>query len=246
MADITTDNILVSNKGLNPVPGFNFMLRVEGIFDLPCKSIRAFTREMEYELIQEGGLNDYVHMRRKPISKPFYLEVERYVGLDYIDPLPIGAELLLPVILMISRNVNQFIPMVSARTFLFTGCTVVKKTFGDMVADQSGLLVDTTTIAYREMICVDAPWSEAVGPSGEFTSRADSTNAMTVDELTQKSKEADDARKAEEDLRRVKKEETTDGTGEGGTEQTGAEGTSAQTTNEQPSTDEGASNQQNT
>ena len=104
------DNIVVLNQGSNPVVGFNFMLRVEALFDVPCKSVRAFTREMEYELIQEGGLNDYVHMRRKPISKPFTLEVERYVGIDYIDPLPLGAELLIPVMLFVSRFQDMFYP----------------------------------------------------------------------------------------------------------------------------------------
>ena len=87
MADITTENNLVLNQGKSPLVGYNFMLRVEGIYDLPCKSVHAFSRELEYDFIQEGGLNDYVHMLRKPISKPFTLEVERYVGVDYVDPL---------------------------------------------------------------------------------------------------------------------------------------------------------------
>ena len=143
MASITDQNWLVWNQGKNPLVNFNFMLRVELLFDLPCKSVRAFTRELEYEFIQEGGLNDYVHMRRKPISKPFVLEVERYVGVDYIDPLPLGADLVLPVLLFVSRNHDQFIPGVVARTYVFTGCTVMKKTYGDLIADKSGLLVET-------------------------------------------------------------------------------------------------------
>ena len=138
----------------NPLVSFNFMLRVEGAFNLPCKSVKAFSREMEYEYIQEGGLNDYVHMRRKPISKPFMLEIERYVGVDYIDPMPNGADLILPVLLLISRRPDAFFPGAS-RTYAFTGCTVTKKTFGELNAEKSGLLVETTTLAYREMICVD-------------------------------------------------------------------------------------------
>ncbi|MEG0779420.1 MAG: hypothetical protein RR426_02355 [Oscillospiraceae bacterium] len=158
-ASITDDNTLVSNQGKHPLVNFNFMLRVEALFDLPCKSVHAFSRELEYDLIQEGGLNDYVHMRRKPISKPFTLEIERYVGIDYFDCMPLGAELVLPVLLFVSRYGGQFIPMVVARTYVFTGCTVMKKNFGDLTGDQSGLLVETTTLAYREMLCVDVPWS---------------------------------------------------------------------------------------
>ena len=160
MASISDQNWVVWNQGKNPLVNFNFMLRVELMFDLPCKSVRAFSRELEYDYIQEGGLNDYVHMRRKPITKPFTLEVERYVGVDYLDPLPLGADLTLPVLLFVGRNHDQFIPGVVARTYVFTGCTVMKKTYGDLVADQSGLLVETTMLGYREMLCVDIPWSE--------------------------------------------------------------------------------------
>lgn len=160
MASISDQNWLIWNQGKNPLVNFNFMLRVEMVYDLPCKSVRAFSRELEYDYIQEGGLNDYVHMRRKPITKPFTLEVERYVGVDYVDPLPLGADLALPVLLFVSRNHDQFIPGVVARTYMFTGCTVMKKTYGDLTADRPGLLVETTTLGYREMLCVDIPWSE--------------------------------------------------------------------------------------
>lgn len=187
MASITDQNWLVWNQGKNPLVNFNFMLRVELLFDLPCKSVRAFTRELEYELIQEGGLNDYVHMRRKPISKPFVLEVERYVGVDYIDPLPLGADLVLPVLLFVSRNHDQFIPGVVARTYVFTGCTVMKKTYGDLIADKSGLLVETTTIGYREMLCVDIPWSE-VGDNISASTPTVPTQAATADKSAQELK----------------------------------------------------------
>lgn len=158
--NITTGNAVALNAGMSPVPSYNFMLRVEGVMDLPCRSIRAFSKEVEFELIQEGGLNDYVHMRRKPISRPFYFEVERYIGVDYVDPLPLGAELLLPVILMVSRSPDSF--GAASRVYTFTGCTVTKKEYGQMDAEKSGLFIETTTIAYRELLCVDAPWSEAI------------------------------------------------------------------------------------
>jgi len=154
-------NIVVYNPSSDPLVNFNFMLRVELAIDVPCKSVRAFQRELEFDQIQEGGLNDYVHMRRKPISRPFTLEVERYVGTDYFDPLPLGADLILPVLLFVSRAPAQFIPGVTARTYVFHGCTVIKKTYGDLSSEQAGILTETVTIAYREMLCVDVPWSKA-------------------------------------------------------------------------------------
>ena len=168
-------NILVRNYGNNPAVNFNFMLRVEGVFDLPCRSVHVFQKENEYELIQEGGLNDYVHMRRKPISKPFTFQVERYVGTDILDPLANGTDLTLPVILMVNRYriYGDFLPI---RMYVFTGCTVMSKEYGELNAEKGGLLVETTTIAYRELVCVDdvagsflmeEPWKfEGVSKSG--------------------------------------------------------------------------------
>lgn len=156
MADSTeyTANTLVQNFGLTPAVNFHFMLRVEGLIDLPCKAVRAFQRENEYELIQEGGLNDYVHMRRKPISKPFTIQVERYIGVDILDPLPLGSDMVLPLVLYVNRYqiYGSFYPV---RTYLFTGCTVMSKEYGELNAEKSGLMTEVTTIAYREMICME-------------------------------------------------------------------------------------------
>lgn len=155
----TTGNILVLNEGLNPAPSFNFMLRVEGIYDLPCRAIHVFQNENEYELIQEGGLNDYVHMRRKPISKPFTFQVERYVNLDWLDPMANGTELTLPVILFVSRY-HKLWPII--RMYVFTGCTVMGKQYGELNSEKSGLLVETTTLAYRQLFCINNPVNSLV------------------------------------------------------------------------------------
>ena len=147
-------NYIAYNLGLNPAVNFNFMIRVEGVFDLPCRSVRAFQKENEYEYIQEGGLNDYVHMRRKPISKPFTIQIERYVGVDMLDPLANGTELVLPLILYVNRYsiYGEFHPV---RMYVFSGCTVTAKEYGELNAEQSSLLLETTTIAYREMYTVE-------------------------------------------------------------------------------------------
>ncbi|MDD6038842.1 MAG: hypothetical protein PUD20_08630 [bacterium] len=154
---------ITSNQGLTPLVNYNFNLQVEGVYNLPCKSVRVFQRENEYETLQEGGLNDYVHMLRKPISKPLTFQVERYVGIDMFDPLALGTDLILPVLLMVSRyqgeGDNGVLDLSDSmqRVYTFTGCTVISKEFGELNAERSGLLVETTTIAYREMLCVDNP-----------------------------------------------------------------------------------------
>ena len=168
---------MTSNQGLTPLVNYNFNLQVEGIYNLPCKSVRVFQRENEYEILQEGGLNDYVHMLRKPISKPMTFQVERYVGIDMLDPLALGTDLALPVILMVSRyqgeGGNGVLDLFDSiqRMYTFTGCTVMAKEYGELNAERSGLLVETTTIAYREMICIDNP--STLSKRGDWSMRKD-------------------------------------------------------------------------
>ena len=142
----------MDKKG-QPLVNYNFCLRVEGIYDLPCKSIHGFEDEYEYEYIREGGLNDYVHLRRKPSSKPKTVQVERYVGADGTDPLTLGRVMNMPIILFVSRSADEFEQV--KRTYIFVGCVVTGKSYGELDASTSGLLLETTTISYRHLECVD-------------------------------------------------------------------------------------------
>ena len=172
---------IVRNTGSHPVIGYSFMLRVEGIYDLPCRAVRGFQKENEFEYIQEGGMNDYVHIKRKPISKPFTFKVERYVGVDLIDPLPLGSEPVLPVILFV--NACAFPSLKPVRTYTFTGCTVIAKDYGELDAEKRGLVVETTTIAYREMVCVAVPTDTlSLGKSGmqKEAAKADGDNSAVM------------------------------------------------------------------
>ncbi len=146
---------LLTNGGLHPLGGFAFMLRLEGVIDLPCRAVKGLRRENEFEYVQEGGVNDYVHMMRKPVSKPFTFQVERYVGVDYVDPLALGTEFVLPVILFV--NWGHYGAFKPGRTYTFTGCVVTAKEYGELHAETSALLVETTTLAFREMVCMDIP-----------------------------------------------------------------------------------------
>lgn len=69
----------LSDAIFRPLANYNFLLQVEGMYDVPCKSVKGINQEQEYEYIQEGGLNDRVHMRKKQQSKPYTFQVERYV-----------------------------------------------------------------------------------------------------------------------------------------------------------------------
>lgn len=178
LKDILTE--VVWNQDRTPLVNYNFMLRVEMLVDLPLKSVKAFSKEAEYDLIQEGGLNDYVHMRRKANTKPFTFEIERYVGTTHVDVLPLGGNLILPLLLMVGVAPNQFIPYACGRTYAFTGCSVMKKNYGELLSEKSGLLVETITIAYRELLVVDNPAVDKIPILGASTPSV--TNATIQEE----------------------------------------------------------------
>ncbi len=188
------DNIVVMNQGKNPLVSYNFMLRVEGVFDIPCKAVHSFKKENEYEYIQEGGLNDYVHMRRKPISQPFTFTIERYVGTDYYDPLYNGAELVLPLILLVSRYNNKF--EVTKRSYVFTGCTVMSKEYGELNGEKSGLHTENIVIGYREMLVVTNPADFPIGNwMDDRTSEASRKSTNTKFAVSYKDENAEDNNK---------------------------------------------------
>lgn len=161
---------LVWNDRREPVPIYNFFVRGEmGLLDAPCKSVRAFTREYDYEEIQEGGRNDYVILKRKPITHRYTLQLERYVGMDVVDPFALGTEFVAPLLI----GVKRILPLTTGfadtmenteliRLYTFTGCIVTGKEYGQLDAEKSGLLTETVTIAYREMICLTTPNADNV------------------------------------------------------------------------------------
>lgn len=140
----------------NPLVSYNFLLRVEGKFDLPCKSIQGFKNQMEYEYIREGGVNDYVHIRRKPAQNPASIQVERYVINEITDTLAVGAVFDNPIQLLVARYPGEFIN--PKRIYSFSGCVVTSKEYGQLSAEQSGILTETITIAYQSMTCSDNPF----------------------------------------------------------------------------------------
>ena len=119
MGKIQTDSVK------NPLINNIFLLRVDAIYDLACTKVSGITQEREYENIVEGGVNDYVHLREKPVSKPQILQIERYIGEKYFDPLPVGHRCTIPLVLYVSRYLNDFDN--ATMTFTFSGGVVTSK-----------------------------------------------------------------------------------------------------------------------
>lgn len=140
------------------MPNYIFLLRVDALYDLPCTKVSGIVQEKEYENIMEGGVNDYVQLREKPVSKPNILQVERYIGEDHFDPLPVGYQGTVPLVLYVSRYVHDFNR--ATMTFSFSGVTVTSKKYGELDAEKGGLMSVTTEIAYQQVSVENAAASE--------------------------------------------------------------------------------------
>ncbi|MBQ8946028.1 MAG: hypothetical protein IJ058_04355 [Lachnospiraceae bacterium] len=150
----TTDFKLAEH---NVIPAYRFQLKVNGVFDIPLKSVRPINRKYEYENIQEGGLNDYVHIKRKPISQPYELIVERYMMTEIDDKLAVGSKMTLPLILYVGRaNGRELSISQASRWYVFTGAQVLNVEFGGLDSERSGLLTETVTIGYNMMFAISS------------------------------------------------------------------------------------------
>ena len=148
------------------ITGYSFTLLVEGVTNVPLRSVKAFKREAEYDMIQEGGVNDYVHLRRKGVTKPFTFQVERYADTSMVlETLPVGYEAVLPMILMV-YNGTDITSNMPIRTYAFTGAVVMAKEYGELNSERSGLLTETVTIAYRELMCINTDFDKYLNMFG--------------------------------------------------------------------------------
>lgn len=149
----------------NPLVNNIFLLRVDAVYDLACTKVSGIVQEKEYENIVEGGVNDYVQLREKPSSKPNILQVERYIGEKYLDPLPVGKRCEIPLVLYVARHLKSFTD--APMTFTFSGCTVLSKKYGDLDAEHSGLMTETIQIAYQK-VAVEKKANEIIKPLWKF------------------------------------------------------------------------------
>lgn len=149
----------------NPLINNIFLLRVDAVYDLACTKVSGIVQEKEYENIVEGGVNDYVQLREKPSSKSNILQVERYIGEKYLDPLPVGKRCEIPLVLYVARHLKTFTD--APMKFTFSGCTVLSKKYGDLDAEHSGLMTETIQIAYQK-VAVEKKANETIMPLWKF------------------------------------------------------------------------------
>lgn len=142
-----------------PLVNYHFLLRVNAAMDVACKRVEAFASEAEFEYLQEGGVNEYVHMLKKPITTPKVIQIEYYANNNLVSAFSVGERMLIPMVLYIAKQANN-IDTNFAKQYIFSGCVVKKKTSGALDAEQSGLVTDTVEIAFETVTVINNPLVE--------------------------------------------------------------------------------------
>ena len=194
-----------------PIGSYNFTLTVEGIYDIPLRSVKVMQKQNNFEKIREGGVNDYVHLKRMPITEPFVFQVEKYLSNSVLDPLANGAELTLPVFLKIQHGQGSerkgMEDTDAARVYMFTGCVVMGKEYGELNAEKSALATEVVTIGYKEMFIIPSLWALGGDSYGaDVISDSDYTKIKNA-QKTNASKQTSDAdlKKAQQKLEEERK-----------------------------------------
>ena len=137
---------------VDPVSGLNFVMRLNAAIDIPLRKVMSFSQELEYETIQQGGVNEYVTLVQKQASQVRYFEVEFYVSKGYSHSLTLGASFTIPIMIIVSSVPGSFELESIKRMYAFTGCTVIGRTYGELDAEKGTLIVETAKIAYERMV----------------------------------------------------------------------------------------------
>lgn len=151
------------------VPSYSFLVIVENNPLGEYTRVSNIVAEMEYETYCEGGLNTYAHILPKPASTVNRLTLQRYLRSTFVTGgrLCVGARLHSPIFLC-AKNPERSLAQVgvgipgSGRnaastdlsrgySFVFSGCMVVKHSFGELDAEKSRLLEETLEVTYEKM-----------------------------------------------------------------------------------------------
>ena len=137
---------------IDPVAGLNFVMRINAVLDIPLQKVHGFSQDLEYETIQQGGVNEYVTIRQKQVTQVRSFEVEFYVSKGYSSALSLGASFTIPIMILVSDVPGSFEAEHIKRMYAFTGCTVIGRTYGELDAERGALIVETAKIAYERMV----------------------------------------------------------------------------------------------
>ena len=136
------------------LPSYNFLVAIgENIYGF--SRVSNLASQIEYETVSEGGNNDYPLLFPKQKTTPDTLILEKGVRMRSTDQafnmLLEGTHVELVTILLI-KDGNQL-----EKVFFFKRGLIVKRTFSDLDATKSELLIETLEIAHSGLVEIPLP-----------------------------------------------------------------------------------------
>lgn len=129
--------------------GCNFMVTIgQEIFSFA--KVSNLVAQVEYETVQEGGNNDHPLLFPKQKTKPDTLVLERGVRKWALDPtfdsLQEGMEVEQVTILLVKDGIQL------SKALFFHKGLIVKRSFSNLDAGKSELLIETLEIAHSGLV----------------------------------------------------------------------------------------------
>lgn len=138
----------------NPLPGYKFKVYLQGV-QMGFSKITNLERVADTEPLVEGGVNDYVHSLRKPVSSERTMTFERGVigagDLNVLSTLAtvnfkVGQRIPLDMVLTIAGRDNKI-----GKIFFIQGAFVRKWSCSTLDAMSGNVLVETFEITYEKL-----------------------------------------------------------------------------------------------
>lgn len=129
-----------------PVGGNRFTVSI-GPITMSFSRIRNITKQIEVDVLKEGGVNDYVHVLQKPYTTPHKLIFEH--GLcessvfSMLTPLLVGKRLPLSGTISVKNAKGE---MVSS--YSFGEPIILKWEIGDLDAMSNKVLIESLEVAH--------------------------------------------------------------------------------------------------
>ncbi|MBC8546570.1 phage tail protein [Clostridiaceae bacterium NSJ-31] len=138
----------------NPLPGYKFKVYIQGV-EMGFSKITNMETLVETEPLAEGGVNDYVHSLRKPVTTERTLTLERgMIGVSDMKALTqilmarfsVGQRLPIDMVITISGRSGKL-----ERIYFVHGAVVKKWQCSPLDAMSGSFLVESFELAYETL-----------------------------------------------------------------------------------------------
>lgn len=125
-----------------------------GPINISFSKVRNISKDIQFEVLQEGGVNDHAHILQKPYTSPHKLIFEKGVSdtstLSKLTPLLVGKKLPYYGTITIKNSMGE-----TAGSYSFTEPIILKWSIGELDALGNKVLIESLEIAHSGITISD-------------------------------------------------------------------------------------------